>query len=175
MSDAKTNSEFANGNTKIGEAIQSVRKPHLRQGRFNRFSVMGFLLPFQSFITNVICHSPINSRQLTISWLIIKLIAYGILLMGAPWAFITGSLLIFIAIILDGSDGEVGRYKARVMTPEQDISTFINGLYLDRVSHILSTPLWPLAIAWGLYEIVGNPFVFIAAGCVMGVTAHASI
>ena len=118
MNDAKVDSEdVKNGDTGLGEAIQSVRKPHLRQGRFNRFSVMGFLLPFQSLITSIVCHSPVNSRQVTIAWLIIKLIAYGFLLIGAPWAFVTGAFLIFVAIALDGSDGEIGRYKARAMTP----------------------------------------------------------
>ena len=168
MNDAKVDSEdVKNGDTSLGEAIQSVRKPHLRQGRFNRFSVMGFLLPFQSLITSIVCHSPVNSRQVTIAWLIIKLIAYGFLLIGAPWAFVTGAFLIFVAIALDGSDGEIGRYKARAMTPEEDVSTFINGLYLDRISHIISTPLWPLAIAWGLYTITGDPLVIIASGGVM--------
>jgi hypothetical protein len=69
---------------------------------------------------------------------------------------------LYFAIVLDLCDGEIGRYRARSMSREEDFSTFVNGMYLDRMSHMALTPIWPLAIAWGLYTMSGEAAVFLA-------------
>ena len=148
----------------MDEILQSIRKE--RHQRMPRFSLMRILLPIQTVVTRVLIRTPINSRQLTVLWFTITLGAYGVMLLGVPWAFVVGSLMVYVAMILDGSDGEVGRYQARNMTPEEDLITHINGMYLDRLCHLLTSPFWPLAIAVGLYQMVGEPVVF-AAGAAL--------
>jgi len=145
----------------LKESIQSVRKEIYRKEKLVGFSVVRALLPFQTIVTKILLRSPINSRQVTLLWFVIMFLAYGIILMGVIWAFVVGTLLMFFAIILDGTDGEVGRYKGMQMTPEEDISTFINGIYLDRISHVITTPFWVLSIGIGLYRITDDPLIFI--------------
>ncbi len=140
--------------------LSEIRKPEYRDVR--GISIMRILHPLQDLCTRVLIRTPINSRQLTVVWVLLSLASYGISAVGRPETFVLGAAVLYVAIVLDLCDGEVGRYRARSMSREEDFRTFVRGMYLDRSSHMALTPVWPLAVAWGLYVMTDQSVVFLA-------------
>lgn len=136
-----------------------------RAGRHEPFA--GFLhhvlLAIETRLTRLLMLLGVGSRAVTIIWVILLLAAYGIMLIGTAWGFVLGSLLVYLFLLLDWCDGEIGRFEKQFMTPEENQRTFINGLYLDRVAHGLTSPLWGIALGVGLYRCTGDQFTLIAA------------
>lgn len=114
------------------------------------------LLAMQAWVTYVLLRTGINSRVVTLAWFLVALVAYAIIALGAPWSFVAGAGLVYVKIMLDLTDGELGRYQKRFMSPEQDLATHMQGIYLDRVCHIVENPLWGLALGCGAYQLTGN-------------------
>lgn len=144
----------------MDEAIREVRKENLKD--LSGLSVMRLLVPIQHQLTRLLLWLPINARQVTVLWFVTALISFTISAIGSPWAFAVAALVYCLVILLDLSDGEVGRFRARWMTPEENLRTHVNGMYLDRLFHVIATPLWPLAIAVGLYRMSGRPEILFA-------------
>ena len=114
-------------------------------------------------LTYVLMRLGVQARMVTILWLVLLFVAYGVMLLGTSWAFVIASLLTYFFLMLDWSDGEIGRFDKQFMTHEEDIRTFINGLYLDRLAHGVTSPLWGIALGIGLYRCTSDPYV-LAAG-----------
>ena len=145
----------------IDEAIPKIRKSRLQRKTY--WTITRVLTLFHDPLTRLLVRLPVGARLLTVLWFAISLVAYGLFSFGAPWAFVCGALLVYVAIIFDLCDGEVARYRALTMTPQRDLETYVGGMYLDRIFHFLSSLLWPLAIALGLYRMLGYVEVFVAA------------
>jgi len=107
-------------------------------------------------------HTNITAIQLTACWFLLTLLALSISAIGTSWGFVVGALLLYGAIIIDLCDGEVGRYRALSMPPQKDLLDHMHGRYLDRVCHLVVTPLWPLSIAWGLFQMHGEWSILVA-------------
>ena len=120
-------------------------------------------LPVQTRATRLLLRAGINSRQCTVLWLLTSLAGFGLTAVGLPWTFLLGAILVYLQQVLDGTDGEMGRYNKTFMTDEEDVRTHINGLYLDRVAHAINSSLWGLALACGLYRSTGA-IVVVPAG-----------
>lgn len=133
-----------------------------------RFSAMWFLEPIQVYFSYVLIRLGVGSLQVTVLWLLVAFAGYGVMAVGTPTAFISGCVLLFLQTILDGSDGEVARYRKQFVTEREDLESFIHGIYLDKVFHIIEKPLWGLALAFGLYRMTGEPWIF-AAGVSLGI------
>jgi energy-converting hydrogenase Eha subunit C len=141
----------------VGELRRLVKKRE-RQ----RFSAMWFLEPIQAYVSYILIRLGLNSIQVTVLWFVVALAGYAVNCIGTPLAFIGGALLLYLKTILDGCDGEVARFQKQFVSEEQDLTTFINGIYLDKVFHIIEKPLWGLSLAFGLYISSGEPWIFAA-------------
>lgn len=133
-----------------------------------RFTAMWFLEPIQVYFSYVLIRLGLSSIHVTVLWLLVALAGYAVTAIGTPLAFIGGALLLYLKTILDGSDGEVARYRKQFVSQEEDLESFIHGVYLDKVFHIIEKPLWGLSLAFGLYRMTGEPWIF-AAGVSLAV------
>lgn len=138
-------------NTNLDEIIAEVRKPEHQN--VQGWSVMRLLYPFHDLLTRVLIRSSISSRQLTVAWFLLSLVSFGVSAIGMPETFLAGAVILFVAIVLDLCDGEIGRARAKHMSAKEDLRSFIKGMFLDRMCHTICTPLWPIAVAWGLYRL----------------------
>ena len=144
----------------IAALIPEIRKQEYQDVR--GISVMRILHPLQDFLTRLLVRTSISPQQLAVVWIALSLGSYAVSSVGTPIAFVVGALILYLAIVLDLCDGELGRYRAMSMTPEEDFQTFVHGMFLDRIAHLALTPLWPLAVAWGLFAMCGDAVVFLA-------------
>ena len=133
-----------------------------------RFSATWFLEPIQVYFSYVAIRLGLNSTMVTVLWLLVAFAGYAITAVGTPVTFIAGALLLYLKTILDGSDGEVARFRKQFVSAEDDLTSFIHGIYLDKVFHIIEKPLWGLSLAMGLYRMHGEPWIF-AAGVSLAV------
>jgi len=144
----------------MDELIAQVRKPEHQNA--SGWSVIRLLHPFQDRLTRMLIGSRVASWQLTVAWFLLSLVSYGVSAVGLPETFLAGAIILFIAIVVDLCDGEIGRARGRQMSDEDDLRSFIKGMFLDRMCHTICTPLWPMAVAWGLYVLHQEAFVLLA-------------
>lgn len=128
---------------------------------------MWLLEPIQVYFSYVLIRLGLNSIQVTVLWLLVAFAGYAVTAIGTPIAIIGGVLLLYIKTILDGADGEVARFHKQFITPQEDMESFINGVYLDKVFHIIEKPFWGLSLGLGMYFISGDVIVLIA-GLLLG-------
>jgi hypothetical protein len=133
-----------------------------------RFSAMWFLEPIQAYSSYLLIRLRLNSLHVTVLWLLIALIGYGVMTVGTPVGFLIGSLCVCLKIILDGSDGEVARFHKQFVSEHEDLTSFVHGVYLDKIFHIIEKPLWGLSLGYGAYRMTGEPWL-IAAGVSLAV------
>ena len=137
------------------ELIPLIRQKRLQTPqRLSR--IVRTLVRFHDPLSRWLVTTRVSAIQLTVAWFLFSLASFAASAYGAPWGFVLGSLLLYGAIIIDLCDGEVGRYRSLSMTAEEDLRDHINGMYLDRVFHFVSSQLWPLAIGLGLYRMHGS-------------------
>jgi energy-converting hydrogenase Eha subunit C len=139
----------------VGELRRLVKKRERA-----RFSAMWFLEPIQAYFSYALIRLGLNSIQVTVLWFMVALAGYAVNCIGTPMAFIGGAVLLYLKTILDGCDGEVARFHKQFVSEEEDLTTFINGIYLDKVFHIIEKPLWGISLAFGLYVCFGEPWIF---------------
>lgn len=94
------------------------------------------------YLTHVLLHTPISANQVTILMLLVGMVSGTLFIIGNYWCSLAGSILFPIMYILDGVDGEVARYRN---------SCSLKGVYLDRVSHIITYPFLFIGITFGVY------------------------
>ncbi|MCA9248919.1 MAG: hypothetical protein KDA42_17450 [Planctomycetales bacterium] len=144
------------------ELIPVIRQKRLQTPE-NLSGIVRTLVRFHDPLSRWLIRTRVSAIQLTVAWFVVSLVSFGVTAIGSPWGFVAGALLLYAAIIIDLCDGEIGRFRAQSMTPEEDLVTYIHGVYLDRVFHFISSQLWPLAIALGLYRMHGQVWAFVAA------------
>ena len=127
-----------------------------------RFSAMWFLEPIQAYFSYVLIRLGLNSLQVTVLWFCVAFVGYAVTAIGHPLAFLGGALILYLKTILDGCDGEVARYRKQFVSEEEDLTTFIHGVYLDKVFHIIEKPFWGLSLAFGLFQMTGDVRIFAA-------------
>lgn len=144
------------------ELIPLIRQKRLQTPqRLSR--IVRTLVRFHDPLSRLLVRTNITAIQLTVFWSLISLLSFACSAWGAPWGFFLGAILLYAAIIVDLCDGEIGRYRALAMSQEEDLKDHINGIYLDRVFHFVSSQLWPLAIGLGLYRMHDDPYVLLAS------------
>lgn len=130
-----------------------------------RFSAMWFLEPIQVYFSYALIRLGLNSIGVTVLWLFVAFAGYAAIAVGTPAAMICGALLLYLKTILDGADGEVARFQKQFISPREDLESFIHGVYLDKVFHIIEKPLWGLSLGFGLYRQTGDWWIFAAGLC----------
>jgi phosphatidylglycerophosphate synthase len=104
------------------------------------------------YITNLLIKTPITPNQITIFWCTLDILAGISFSFGVYKYFIIGTLLMQLAYILDGADGEVARYKNKAS---------LKGEYLDRLCHDISYPALFIGLSIGLYERYNDIWILI--------------
>lgn len=141
-------------------SIQEL-KAIVKKRERERFSAMWFLEPIQVYCSYALIRIGLNSTQVAVLWLISAYVAYLLMAVGKPWAYMAGSILILVKTILDGCDGEIARFEKQFISESDDFRSFINGIYLDKVFHIIEKPLWGVSIAYGIYRTTGYGWILI--------------
>jgi phosphatidylserine synthase len=94
------------------------------------------------YFTKLFLYTPLSGNGITLLWCTIDLIAAYLLLFPNYWNAILASLLLQLAYVLDGTDGEVSRYRK---------TSSLKGEYLDRLCHNISYPAIISAITLNVF------------------------
>lgn len=93
-------------------------------------------------LTWLLLHTPITGNQVTFFMFVFGLFSAICFMFGNYYLNLLGILYFHISIILDGSDGQVARYRKEVSS---------KGVYYDLMHHIIVNPLIILGIGIGAY------------------------
>lgn len=118
-----------------------------------------FSLRFSIYFTRLFLHTRITSNQITILSVLVFFGGISLFIFNNYFLNITGSLLIFLSIILDGCDGEVARFRGK--------ASRLGGVYVEPISHDIQYGFAFLLISWGLV-MNGLPSYFFILGGVAG-------
>ena len=103
------------------------------------------------YFTKLFLKIGISANQATIMSFFILVIAGVFFLLGKPWHWIIGALLIYLFDILDRVDGEIARYNK---------SASVRGGYLDGATYFLGWPFVLACMSFGLYSSLQHISVF---------------
>jgi len=115
------------------------------------------------YVTWLLIRTPISANGVTFLFLVAGLAGAGVFALGTPAAWIVGTLLIWLSILFDFSDGELARFR-------QESSWF--GDYFEETVHAALVIAMYCGIGLGVWQHTPAspwPFVFalIAAGCTL--------
>jgi len=103
---------------------------------------------FSIYATKLFLNTPITPNYITILSVLVFFAGIALVLPGVYWMDLAGAGLVFFSIILDGSDGEVARFRKR--------GGILGGIYTEPVSHDLQYGLMFIVFA---FRFFGNsPF-----------------
>lgn len=103
----------------------------------------------------VFLYFPVTPNQVTLIWIIVKMVGLLLLVPGEYALSIVGVLVFHLGSIIDGADGIVARARRHFS---------LNGIYVDYVGHYLTNSLVLVALAFGVYFKTGSVAAFIPAG-----------
>lgn len=104
------------------------------------------------YLTKFFLYTPITGNQVTVLWCIIGITA-GILFSVGNYRYsIIGALLLQLLYVLDGTDGEVARYKG---------TCSLKGEYIDQLCHNIAYPSIFIGISFGVYVNFHSIWAFI--------------
>lgn len=106
-----------------------------RESKVGKFSRV-----FSIYTTKLFLYTPLTPNHITILSVLVFFAGINLLLPGVYWLDIVGALVVFFSIILDGSDGEVARFRKR--------GGVLGGMYTEPVSHDLQYGLMFLLLAF---------------------------
>jgi phosphatidylglycerophosphate synthase len=92
--------------------------------------------------TKLLLYTPITANQVTLLWFVIEIVGSTLFIFNIYAYSIIGAILLFLSHILDGTDGEVARYRK---------SGSLKGAYLDFVFHNIASPYIFVGLAFGLF------------------------
>ncbi len=97
---------------------------------------------------------PLTPNQVTLLWIVVKMIGLLLLVPGEYLLSVVGVLLFHLGSIIDGADGIVARAR-------QHFS--LNGIYMDYVGHYITNSLVLIALAYGVAVQTGAFGAFVPA------------
>lgn len=110
---------------------------------------------FSIYFTKLFLYTPLNGNHITLLWCFIELIAASLFLTSNYFNSIVAAVLLHLAFILDGTDGEVSRFRK---------TSSLKGEYLDRLCHNVSYPAVMSAIT--ISVVTEMPLSFFVFGFV---------
>ncbi|HEX9371720.1 MAG TPA: CDP-alcohol phosphatidyltransferase family protein [Roseiflexaceae bacterium] len=114
------------------------------------------------YFTWVLVHTPISANGVTALFLLSGLLGAGVFAIGTQWAWIVGTLLIWLSVIFDFCDGEVARFR-------QESSWF--GDYFEETVHAVLVIAMYCGISLGVWRgAPSTPYPFGAALLAAGFT-----
>ena len=130
----------------LNEIKSTGKKP--RDGHFTLWNKY-VCSHFSVYITKILLYTPITANQVTFVMLVFGIVGSIFLFNGF---FITGLLLLHLAVLLDNVDGEIARYKNEKS---------MMGKYLDGVYHVIVPQLMLFGYAYGIYNLYPNKLLII--------------
>jgi len=95
------------------------------------------------YVTRPLLSTNITPNQITIFWVLLQIVASGLLLFGVYWINVVAVLLYIFAMLLDYVDGQIARIKK--------IKTY-KGIFLEELGIYFGNPLFFLCLGIGLYR-----------------------
>jgi len=111
-----------------------------------------FVRKISIYFTKIFIRIGLTGNQITWIWFLFDLIAGLFLTLGNYWASLIAVFLIHLGYILDGTDGEISRYRN---------SCSDRGIFLDHVFHSIAYPLLFFSLSLGVYNITNNIYYMI--------------
>ncbi len=109
--------------------------------------------------TWLLLHTRLSANQVTLGAVLIGC-AGGLLLAWSEfWPLVAGLVLMQLSFVLDFSDGEVARYRAKV----EGRQTNAGGAYLDWIGHYYVPAIVIAALAYGAFHENGEQWLLLAA------------
>ena len=94
----------------VREAVARI-DASLTKGREDGFVSQYLNRPISRRISKVLSRAPVSPNQISVSCFLLGLLGAGALATTNAWAWVVGGLLIQLASIVDGCDGEIARIK----------------------------------------------------------------
>ncbi len=94
----------------VREAVARI-DASLTKGREDGFVSQYLNRPISRWISKVLSRTSVSPNQISVSCFVLGLLGAGALAMTNAWAWVVGGLLIQLASIVDGCDGEIARIK----------------------------------------------------------------
>lgn len=116
-------------------------------GKFSRI--------FSIYTTKFFLHTSITPNKITVIGTLVFFLS-TFLYFGDYWLTLFGPLLYFLSIVIDGSDGEVARFKGQ--------KSKFGGPYVEPVSHDVQYGLFFPILATAVFYHGSSPYIFLAAG-----------
>lgn len=110
-------------------------------------------------ITWLLLHTRMSADTVTIGGILIGIAGALMLASSQFWVLVGALVLLQLSFVIDYSDGEVARYRAR----EQGAATNAGGAYLDWIGHYYVPAVAIAALAWGAFEQSGRDWLLLAA------------
>ncbi len=134
----------------IKELRELAKRPH---------QASGLILPVCDYLSYIFAKPflflPLTPNQITVLWIVIKLIAASFLISGDYGASLLALFIFQVASIIDGVDGIIARYRKHFS---------LNGIYLDYLGHYLCNSFLLFALAYGIFQHTQTSWPFVAAG-----------
>ncbi len=99
------------------------------------------------YITRLLLYTPISANQVTIAMFIAGIACGTFFILGSQGYLIAGFVCFFLMAVLDTVDGEIARARGQGS---------LRGVYLDRLSHIVTYPYILIGAGIGIYNVTGD-------------------
>jgi phosphatidylglycerophosphate synthase len=110
-------------------------------------------------ITWLLLHTPLSANGVTLLGIGAGIAGGLLLAWNEFWALVAALFLLQLSFVVDYSDGEVARYRAR----ERDTATDAGGAFLDWIGHYYVPAVAVAALAYGAFQESGHDWLFLAA------------
>ena len=117
--------------------------------------------PLSKPLTLLLLHTPITPNQVTIFVGILGLVGCALTALPGQASLIWGALLVFVAGIIDGCDGEIARLK---------LQSSPIGAWLDTIVDEITSVAYFIAIGYHTYAL--HPETYVAASMVIGTVLY---
>jgi phosphatidylglycerophosphate synthase len=124
-----------------------------------RIAYATFVRKLSIRITWLLLHTRVSANTVTLGGILIGVAGALLLAWNEFWPLVAGLGLLQLSFVVDYSDGEVARYRAR----EQGAATNAGGAYLDWIGHYYVPAVALGALAWGAYTRSGHDWLMAAA------------
>lgn len=133
------------------------RDPDAPRDFRNAYAVLIRKLSIQ--ITWLLLHTRMSANTVTIAGILIGVAGALMLASSHFWVLVGGLALLQLSFVVDFSDGEIARYRAKV----DGTPTNAGGAYLDWIGHYYVPAIAVGAVAWGAFTQSGHDWLLLAA------------
>jgi phosphatidylglycerophosphate synthase len=110
-------------------------------------------------ITWLLLHTPVSANAVTLLGIGAGIAGGAMLAWNEFWPLVAAMLLLQLSFVIDYSDGEVARYRAR----ERGTVTDAGGAFLDWIGHYYVPAIAVAGLAYGAFTDSGHDWLLLAA------------